>query len=202
MKRFLPLTAIVLALAAGSAAVAQQGAPAPLKGDHRGHGGPGGFGLLQFDANADGKLTKAEFDNAQRTRFNELDGNKDGFATREEMQAAFDARRANGGKERFAILDTDKNGQLSASEFEAARERGPGPDGPRMRMGGRGGPDGPGRPGGPGGFGRGGPDADNDGRISFAEFTARGSEGFARADANKDGTVAIAELQALPSGPR
>jgi Ca2+-binding EF-hand superfamily protein len=199
MKRFLPLTAIVIALAAGSAAVAQQAGPSPLKGDHRGHGG---FGLLQFDTNADGKLTKAEFDNAQRTRFNELDGNKDGFATREEMQAAVETRRANAGKERFAVLDTDKNGQLSASEFAAARERGPGPDGPRMRMGGRGGPDGPGRPGGFGRGGPGGPDADNDGRISFAEFTARGSEGFARADTNKDGTVTIAELQAMPRGPR
>lgn len=201
MKRFLPLTALALVLTAGSVAIAQQpGGPGPMK--HGRGAGPGGFGLLQFDTNADGRLTKAEFDNAQRTRFNEIDGNKDGFATQEEAQAAREARRANAGKERFAAIDTDKNGQLSQTEFEAARERGPGPDGPRMR-GGRGGP--PGGPGAPGGIGRGGPlglDADNDGKVSFAEFSARGTEAFTRADTNKDGTVTIAELQSLPRGPR
>mgnify|MGYP002143804265 CR=1 FL=1 len=40
-------------------------------------------------------------------------------------------------------------------------------------------------------------DADADGKITFAEFSARGAEAFARADANKDGTVTIAELQAM-----
>ena len=94
MRRFLPLTALVLVLAAGSVAIAQQpGGPALKFG--RGPG-PGGFGLLEFDTNADGRLTKAEFDAAQRTRFNEMDGDKDGFTTREEMQASFEARRANG----------------------------------------------------------------------------------------------------------
>ena len=213
MSRFLPLSALVLVLAAGSAAIAQQpgpgpGSPPPFRGGHGPGGfGPGaGFGLLEFDTNADGKLTKAEFDNAQRTRFNAIDANKDGFAVPEEMRASIEARRAEGEKARFAALDTDKNGQLSQSEFETARERGPGPDGPRLRMG-RGGPDGPGGPpgfgrGGPGGpGGRIGPDADNDGKISFAEFTARGAEAFTRADANKDGTITIAELQAL-RGPR
>ena len=203
MKRFLPLTAIVLVLAAGSAAIAQQpGGPPRLQGGH----GPAGFGLLEFDKNADGKLTKAEFDTAQRTRFDQMDANKDGFTTPEEMRASLESRRANAEKARFATLDTDKNGQLSQSEFEVARERGPGPDGPRLRMGGRGGPDGPGGPGGLAGFGRGGgrigPDTDNDGKISFAEFSTRGAEAFTHADANKDGTVTIAELQALPRGPR
>jgi hypothetical protein len=207
MKRILPLTtAVILALAAGSAAIAQQPRE-PLK--FRGEHGPGGFGLLEFDTNADGKLAKAEFDAAQRTRFNAIDANKDGFVVPDEMRASLESRRADAEKARFAVLDTDKNGQLSQSEFDAARGRGPGPDVPRLRMG-PGGPDGlrgPGGPGGPGpgGFGRGdriGPDADNDGKISFAEFSARGAEGFARADANKDGTVTIAELQALPRGPR
>ena len=41
-----------------------------------------------------------------------------------------------------------------------------------------------------------------DGKITFSEFTSRPNEAFTRADSNKDGTVTIAELQALPRGPR
>ena len=41
-----------------------------------------------------------------------------------------------------------------------------------------------------------------DGKLTFAEFAARGVEGFTRADANKDGTVTVAELQALRPGNR
>jgi hypothetical protein len=90
------------------------------------------------------------------------------------------------------------------------------PDGPFGDRGGPGErrglrPDGAQGPGGPplqGGqpaerAARAGPaDADNDGKITFAEFTARPNEAFARADANKDGAVTIAELQAMPAGPR
>jgi hypothetical protein len=36
----------------------------------------------------------------------------------------------------------------------------------------------------------------------LAEFSAGGAELFTRADADKNGTVTIAELQALPGGPR
>ena len=43
-------------------------------------------------------------------------------------------------------------------------------------------------------------DADRDGKVTFAEFTARGAEAFTRADTNKDGTVTISELQALKPG--
>lgn len=161
-----------------------------------GHGhGPGGFGLLELDTNADGKLTRAEFDAAQRARFNQIDANKDGSATSEEFKAFRDAemqkRRAEMAKIRFDRLDTDKNGQLSQTEL-AAR-----PDGDDDHGRGRGGRhDGHGR-GGPGKADGHRADADKNSKVTLAEFSARGLEAFNRADANKDGTVTVAELQAM-----
>lgn len=197
MKRTL-LLACISAIAAGLApAVSAQAPGGPHGPGHvgAGHGGPGpaGFGLLQFDANADGRLTRAEFDAAQKARFDEIDADKDGSATREEMRAAMKAGRDKAQKARFTALDTDRNGQLSESELKAAPEGGPrgrGPGGPR------GGP-------GKGDHAQGeriGGDADKDGEFTFAEFTARPSEMFTRADANKDGVVTIAELQANAPG--
>ncbi len=187
MKRYFRVTAAALVMAGG--AVAQ--APVLLKAPD------GGFGLLRADTNADGRLTRSEFDANQRVLFDAIDANKDGYATPDEMQAAFDARRSDAEQQRFAALDTDRNGQLSEAEFATGRDRGPGPDGPRLRFGG-----GPGGPGGPRGDRMGPPDADGDGRITFAEFGARPNEAFGRADADKDGTVTIAELQAMAPGKR
>lgn len=173
-----------------------------------GRPGPGGpFGLLAFDANADGKVTRTEFDAAQKARFNQIDANKDGTATPEEFKAFHEAQatkiKAERSQERFTALDADGNGQISASEFsKAAAERGE-----RGRAGhrGRGGHGKMERVGGPGPDGKGRgmrADGNADGKLTFAEFSARGVEGFTRADANKDGTVTVAELQALRPGKR
>jgi hypothetical protein len=181
----------------------------------RGPGPGGGFGLLALDGNADGKVERAEMLAAQRAHFDKIDANRDGQATPEEMKAFHDSERVARGQEmatrRFVELDKDGNGQVSQSEFTAGiqagrdkagadgrhgpgrefRARGPGP-GPQHD--GRG-PDGKGPPGLRG-------DANADGKVSFAEFSARGIEAFDRADTNKDGVVTIAELQALrPSRP-
>ncbi len=193
MKLRLIAATAALALVAGSA-VAQP----PAGGGHaRGHG-PAGFGLLEFDANADGKLTKSEFDAGQRARFDKMDADKDGSITREERVAHFkataEARRAEATKARFAELDKDKNGQLSQSEFAAASVRADGKAPGRHH----GGP----RMGGPGKPGRISANADKDTTVTFADFSARGAEAFARADANKDGTVTIAELQAMKPSRR
>jgi EF hand len=180
----LPLL-VLAALGVTAAAAAQPPGPGP--GPGRGPGGP--FGLLAMDANADGKLTRAEFDAGQRARFAEIDANKDGTATPEEFKAFHESRREEMSKIRFAAIDTDKNGQLSPAELAAAKEDKPGPDGPRGE-----------RRHGKGGREHGKPDGDDRKPISLTEFSAPGAEAFARADANKDGVVTIAELQALKPG--
>lgn len=242
MKRLALLATCGAALLTITAADAQRpGGPRGPGPGGPGLGGPGpaGFGLLEFDANADGRLTRAEFDAAQKARFDRLDANKDGQATPEEARAGHEAMAkeamAERQKARFAELDTDKNGQLSQAEFAAGAPGGPNgrnprmafaPSGPGPRMafarGGPGGPgfamnrgprpDGavaPGQPGGPpGGPPAGAParagraDADRNGSISFAEFSARGVEAFVRADADKNNVVTVAELQKLTGGPR
>lgn len=178
--------------------------------------GPGGFGLLALDGNADGKVERAEVLAAQRVHFDKIDTNRDGQATPEELKAFHEQERAARTQEmatrRFAELDKDGNGQVSKPEFTAALEAGRGKPG-MDRADGRGshghevlargpGPERHGR----GLDGKGPPglrgDANSDGKVSFAEFSARGVEAFDRADANKDGVVTIAELQAMrPARP-
>ena len=169
----------------------------------RGSHGPA-FGLLSLDANADGRLTRAEFDAAQKAQFNKIDANRDGSATPEEFKSFRDAeveiRRSADLADRFAALDADGNGQVSRSEFidgrapdvASVRDGHAGP--PRIRFdrepGGRMGPGGSGKMR---GLGR--ADTDNNGVVSLDEFAARANEIFSRADANSDGTVTIAELQ-------
>jgi len=158
----------------------------------RGPGGLAGFALLQHDANGDGRLTRAEFDAAQKARFDTFDVDKDGSATpdeiRSQQKAHADEWRVSAMTERFDALDADKSGQLSRVEFSAGpaagdrdikrgvpdRRRGPDRDGA-----------GPGKR------------INAGGTLTLAEFTARGAESFARADANKDGAVTVTELQSL-----
>ncbi len=181
----LPLIALAAAAFAGVAS-------AQPPGPGRGHGGP--FGLLAMDSNGDGKLTRAEFDAAQRANFAQIDANKDGSATPEEFKAFHDAKRAEMSKTRFDAVDQDKNGQLSQAELEAAK------DGKVGRGEHRGGHRGDYRRG---------KDHDGHGKrdddakpVSLTEFSARAVEAFTRADASKDGTVTIAELQAMKPGKR
>lgn len=157
--------------------------------------GPGaaGFALLQHDANGDGRLTRAEFDAAQKARFERVDANKDGTATPAEFKASREAQagaiRAAAESERFDEFDTDRNGQLSRAEF-SSRPALSGRDGHQRHDGGRrGGRNGPG----PGKRA----DANADGTVTQGEFSARGAEVFTKADANKDGVVTVTELQAI-----
>ena len=88
------------------------------------------------------------------------DPNGDGATTKDEMQAAAAVR--------FATLDADKDGKLSAAEREAA---------PGGRMIAR-------------------ADADNDGAVTSAEMTAATDRRFDRLDSNHDGKIDASEREA------
>ncbi len=116
----------------------------------------------------------------------------DGTITRAEMIADAQAR--------FATMDTDKDGKVTAEERDAAREamraqRRGGTGG--LRGGGMGG-------GGMGGGGMGGMRGDPDGVITREETARRAGARFDRLDANRDGKLDAAELAAARPmrGPR
>lgn len=179
MKRIiLPMLLATAALAA-PLALAQKG-PGP---GGPGFGPPGGpFGIIRFDANGDGKVSRTELDSGQKAAFADLDADKNGSVTHEEMRASMMARRDTAQKARFDRMDTDKNGQLSKTELEAGR-----PDGDHPKGHGRGDGRGPGMKTG----GRGG-DAIP---MTFETFSARGVAMFERLDADRNGTVTVKEMQ-------
>lgn len=199
MKKLMISAALGAMLIAGGAAIAQPGADGPGAG----HGPRGGFGggraamLVKLaDTNGDGVVTKAELTAALEQHFAKMDLNKDGKITAEERQALRQQRV----DARFGQIDTDRNGQISKSEFESAAtaRRDPGDakkdgEGPGHRWGKRGGGFG-------GGWGK-GPDADKDGTLTKAEFMARPLAMFDRADTNHDGKLTADEIQAALPRP-
>ena len=105
-----------------------------------------------------------------------------------------DSRRENARGKMFDRLDTDKNGAISRSEFDAAHGNGAGHMG-ASHMGGE-------HEMGKGmGMGLGGPmlmmaDADKDGRVSLNEAVAGALRMFDRADTDKNGIVTAQERRA------
>lgn len=150
-------------------------------------------GDARNDAPRGGVTTKAEAQDRAAKRFARMDVNQDGKVDATDRSQ----RRASRLNTRFERLDTNNDGQLSPTEFaarpamtEGGREggkkmrRGPGRQGMGMRMG---------RGGGAGRLA----DADRDGSVTQAEFTAAALQRFDRLDANKDGQVTAEERQAV-----
>ena len=136
MKTVVSLTALAL-VAASVAAFA---------GD-----GPKGDRLQKADTNGDGLISRAEAAALPRLakHFDEIDTNKDGQVSADEMRASHEKRRADHMKkvdvngdgliskaeaqataprlfEHFDQLDTNKDGQISKDEMHAARGAGKG----------------------------------------------------------------------------
>lgn len=116
--------------------------------------------------------------------FGQLDSNKDGYASRAELEAAetraMAARKAQTLKQReaaFSQLDKDKNGSLSLAEFNsavAAQADRKADATPRLNR----------------------LDTNKDGKISMVENRAPAEAQFVRLDANKDGVLSIEEQKA------
>lgn len=176
-SRFIVLMSSTCLLLAGAAAQAQ--GPG---GQHRGgHGGGHGGSdqahrammmLRVADANGDNTITRAEVDSLQADMFAWMDRNSDGY---------------------LDDADSSPVRQRLRALHEAAAEDGEG-RGPRRGRGRRGGPRGH---GGPGGEGPGRHhDADEDGRISRAEFLGGENRLFGMLDADEDGAITPDELDA------
>ncbi len=207
-----------LLLAVSAAALLGLAAPA-LACDGRGPGF-GDMGAMFFagDANSDGQVSRAEFNAQHAQHFTTMDADHNGEISRDEMRAGMHAMRQ-GGRGNFGhgamldradanndgaisrdeflamplahfnALDADHDGAISASERPTAP-----PDGARGYGHRRG-------PGGPDGADRPNPDANNDGRITRAEFDAAGAARFGSLDANHNGVVTRAEFDAAAPAP-
>ncbi|HVJ00859.1 MAG TPA: hypothetical protein VM662_01675 [Sphingomonas sp.] len=100
--------------------------------------------LAAFDTDHDGRLTRAEYDNARDVRFKATDADHDGaiseaeyvaeFSARLEQQLASSGRSEEKKKEerqrqirqthvRFGVLDTDKNGRIARDEYDRVAAR-------------------------------------------------------------------------------
>ncbi len=78
-----------------------------------------------IDADSDGKLTKAEVDAARGkpTLLLLADADKDGAVTKQELAKAFASRSGQVSDRVFEALDADKDGKISAAEWQASGER-------------------------------------------------------------------------------
>lgn len=150
--------------------------------------------FAQMDAPREGRrmaapMTRADVEAKVKDRFAKMDLNRDGAVTKEEVGQMREQRREERRDRAFAMLDTDRNGSISRSEFDARATKREGAGAMRqgmmrkrmMRravmaraMGGR-------------MFAR--ADANNDGRVTLNEALTPAMAAFDRADANRDGTV-------------
>lgn len=171
------------------------------------------------DRNGDGKVTKAEALAVEDARFTELDTNKDGYLTHDEMRAAFAKHRGEKGdpkargearfakqdkngdgkltqdevprmpKEVFEKIDANKDGALTKTELEQAFQ---------AKMAARkSGQEKGAEQRGPKGPHRG--DTDGDGKISRAESKAMAEAFFNRIDQDGNGVITKEEAAAARS---
>lgn len=172
-RKTLLTLAVLTALAAGTAFAAT--APAPGASATSAQPAP----RAKLDSNGDGSVDRTEAAKHSRLagKFDELDKNKDGKLTKDEMPARHDRghdKRGHDPREAMSRLDTDKDGRISRAEATAAEGK----------MASR--------------FDQ--MDANKDGYVDRADHEIRAKqrkdEWFAGADTDKDGKLSRAEVDA------
>lgn len=149
-------------------------------------------------------VTRAAMLQKLQQHFAMIDANHDGFATKEEMQAAratmhkrLEQRMEKRGEARFDRMDTNHDGSISRQEFDSAHEKMAG------HMGNRHGKRGMhAMHAGMMGHMFAMADSDNDGRVSLQEASAAAAAHFDKADANHDGTLTPDEMRAAHKAMR
>lgn len=184
-KTWAAVAAGVVVVAAGAVAAvafAADWAPGERKGKHgrgHGHGRAHAMHLIQFDANKDGQITRAEIDAGIEAKFKTADTNGDGKLDAAEFQKHNDARKA----ERQA----QREAWRAKMEAEGRDPKGK----PPHDRGGRAGFD---------------PmkhmDWNLDGVITLDEFGGKTRSQAMRADRDGDGTILVADLQKPRHGRR
>jgi Ca2+-binding EF-hand superfamily protein len=169
-RKTLLTLAVLTALAAGTAFAAT--APAPANDAQP-------TPRAKLDSNGDGSVDRTEAAQHPRLagKFDELDKNKDGKLTKDEMPARHGHghdKRGHGPREAMSRLDTDKDGRISRAEATAAEGR----MASRFEQ----------------------MDANKDGYVDRADHEIRAKqrkdEWFAGADTDKDGKLSRAEVDA------
>ena len=79
--------------------------------------------LERIDTDGDGTISRDEAQAAHDARFARMDINGDGAVTREEIRQARENRRAERHAKRFERLDLNGDGAIERSEFDEARNR-------------------------------------------------------------------------------
>ncbi|MCX7864901.1 MAG: EF-hand domain-containing protein [Novosphingobium sp.] len=150
-------------------------------------------GFPKPDSNGDGVVTRSEAQAHAAAMFARLDANKDGQIDEADRAMLREQMRSR----MFARLDADNNGSISRAEFMASDH-----PGKHRHAGSEQHADSPGKHHHRDGHGVGHgkmlkmADADGDGRISPAEFTAAADKRFAAIDADNDGRITMQERQA------
>ena len=130
MLKLLILPAALLVLA-GPTLAAPGDSPTPSEKNSRSSSAVS-RGLMRYDTNKDGVVDRAEWRAGQEARFKQLDTNRDGKLTQEELFARTPAdgnsvlpsdRQVQRQTSYFQLLDADRDGVVTLSEFMIQADR-------------------------------------------------------------------------------